>query len=108
MRSSNGFNCPNCRAPLISSQRRDADFDRMRIQIPEHLQSIANTHINNGRNLFPNTTVYMWDLGEEEHDFTPVIRNNEGDTDVAYLPDGSVLGRFSNIPTEEIEEVRYK
>ena len=80
----------------------------MRTNIPRRFRSLVTDHINNGRNLFPNTTVYIWNLGGEEHDFTPIIRNNEGDTDVAYLPDGSSLGRFSNIPTEEIEEIIYK
>jgi hypothetical protein len=62
-------------------------------------------HIQIGRDLFANTSVYIWKLGEAEDDISLVIRNNDGDRDMAYLPDGEHMGYFSNIPDEELEEV---
>tara|TARA_B110000483_G_scaffold234438_1_gene304523 strand:- start:3289 stop:3816 length:528 start_codon:yes stop_codon:yes gene_type:complete len=106
MRSRHGGDtCPNCRAPLLPSQRTEVNFDRLRINVPRQLRDAVRRHIQIGRDLFANTSVYIWKLGEAEDDISLVIRNNDGDRDMAYLPDGEHMGYFSNIPDEELEEV---
>lgn len=98
--------CPNCRSDLIPIQRTNIQFDKMRTYIPERLYDILQDHIDRGKSLFSNPTTFIYKFGEEEDDFAPVIRDEDGDKDIAYLPDGSIMGHFSNIPFDDLEMIK--
>ncbi len=98
--------CPICINQLIPTQNTRVEFDKLHTYVPEKLRDILQEHIDRGKSLFYNTTIFLYKFGEEDDDFAPVIRNEDGNKDIAYLPDGSIMGHFSSISQEELEMIK--